>query len=138
MAFLGNVAFSAKRSPSQTAAIVMQRCFKRRENGSATTIEKFLESMSIKPEAFFRDIDADWLQKPFIGQHVFKVVQAAGYAGTENNLWESVTGYEAPYPIRQTAKSPPHQAQEAALKRDRCKAIRAASCRIRRRAASCA
>jgi len=117
MAFLGNVAFSAKRSPSQTVAIVMQRCFRRRKPGSETTVEKFLESLSIKPEAFFRDIDADWLWRPFIGQHVFKVVQAAGYAGTENDLWESVTGSGAPYPIRQPLKSSTAKARVAATTR---------------------
>jgi len=114
MAFLGNVPFSAKRSPSQTAAIVMQRCFKRGDHDSETTIEKFLESLSIMPEAFFRDIDTDWLQRPFIGQHVFKVVQAAGYAGTENDLWESVTGSDAPYPIRQPLKSSIRKARATA------------------------
>jgi hypothetical protein len=117
MAFLGNVAFSEKRSPSQTAALVMQRCFKGRKQGGEVTVEKFLESLSIKPEAFFRDIDADWLQRPFIGQHVFKVVQAAGYAGTENDLWESVTGSDAPYPIRPPLKSSARKAGAAATAR---------------------
>ena len=93
MAFIGDVEFVSGRSPSKTIAIVLRRCLK--ATGDET--DGFLRAMSIKPEALFREIDDDWSRKPFLGQHVFKVVQAAGYGGTENNLWLAITDQTAPY-----------------------------------------
>lgn len=95
MTFLGNVEFVEGRTASKTTALVLQKCLDKGE-----VVNEFLEAMNIKPDAFFRDIDGDWNGRPFIGQHVFKVVQAAGYEGTEHDLWNTVTGDPAPYPVK--------------------------------------
>ncbi len=77
--------------------MVLRKCLGCEKQDGEEGIDKFLKGLSIKPEAFFKDIDADWTDKPFIGQHVFKVVEAAGYGGTEDDLWLAVTGGTAPY-----------------------------------------
>ena len=105
MAFIGNVEFKDGRAPSQTTTLVLQRCLGCDKLTGAKDIGDFLEGMAIRPEAFFHDINGDWTGRPFIGQHVFKVVQAAGYGETEHDLWFSVMGHDAPYPIKK-AKSP--------------------------------
>lgn len=106
MTFLGDVEFVEGRRPSQTAAVVLGQCLGCGKKNDGKEIEKFLLGMSIKPDAFFRDIDADWSGKPFIGQHVFKVAAAAGYEGTENELWLAVTGNVAPYAIKKVKAQP--------------------------------
>jgi len=111
MAFLGNVNFVEGRAPSKTAALVLQECL-----GSVKVIETFLKSLQIKPDAFFNDIDGDWQDKHYIGQHVFKVVKAAGYAGTEHDLWTAVTGDPAPYPVKLPKVAPPSRAKLAPRK----------------------
>ncbi len=105
MSFIGNVHFVDGRPASKTAALVLRQCLKCSTEQNGQDVEQFLEQMSIKPEAFFRDIDGDWTARPFIGQHVFKVAQAAGYDGAENDLWISFTGNPAPYPVRKSKKS---------------------------------
>jgi hypothetical protein len=102
MKFNGDLDFKEGRSPSQTTTILLQRCLGCAKGVEMKGIGEFLEGLFIKPMAFFRDIDTDWLSKPFIGQHVFKVVQAAGYGGTENDLWVSVTEHPAPYAIKKS------------------------------------
>ena len=94
------VDFVEGRSPSKTTTAVLRKCLGCINQAGQEQIDGFLERLSIKPEAFFTDIDADWLAKPFIGQHVFKVVQAAGYVGTEDDLWVAVTGSMAPYAVK--------------------------------------
>ena len=109
MTFLGDVEFVEGRRPSQTTTVVLGQCLGCSKKNDGKEIEKFLLGMSIKPDAFFRDIDADWPGKPFIGQHAFKIVQTAGYEGTENDFWMAVTGQDAPYFIKKTvvkAKKP--------------------------------
>ena len=100
MTFIGDVEFVEGRSPSKTTTVVLRKCLGCEKQAGEKEIDGFLERLSIKPEAFFKDIDADWIGKPFIGQHVFKVVQAAGYGGTEDDLWFAVTGARAPYAIK--------------------------------------
>ncbi len=99
MAFIGEVAFVQGRSFSETTAVVLRKSLGCGKHAGEQEIDGFLRRLSIKPEAFFRDIDTDWIGRPFIGQHVFKVVQAAGYGGTEHDLWLAVTGGMAPYAI---------------------------------------
>ena len=110
MTFLGNLDFNEGRNPCQTTTIVLQRCL----DGEGKDIETFLKGLSIDPQAFFTDINADWLRRPFIGQHVFKVLQAAGYKGTENDIWESVTGSTAPYAVRKPKAEPKKRSHRAA------------------------
>jgi len=100
MTFIGDVAFVEGRSPSKTTTVVLRKCLKCEKQAGEKEIDGFLERLSIKPEAFFKDIDADWTDKPFIGQHVFKVVEAAGYGGTEDDLWLAVIGATAPYAVK--------------------------------------
>ena len=100
MTFIGDVDFVEGRSPSKTTTVVLRKCLGCQKQAGEKEINGFLEGLSIKPIAFFKDIDADWLAKPFIGQHVFKVVQSAGYLGTEDDLWLAVTGDRAPYAIK--------------------------------------
>jgi hypothetical protein len=100
MTFIGDVALVQGRSPSETTTVVLRKCLGCDKQAAEREIDGFLESLSIKPAAFFKDIDADWIQRPFIGQHVFKVVQAAGYGGTEDDLWFAVVGARAPYAIK--------------------------------------
>ena len=99
MTFLGDVKFVEDRAPSETTALVLRRCLDCGQQAAGAAIATFLEQRSIKPSAFFADIDGSWTDKPFIGQHVFKVVTAAGYGGTENDLWLAVTDQTAPYKI---------------------------------------
>jgi hypothetical protein len=101
MTFIGDVEFMEGRSPSKTTTMVLQQCLGCRKLAGETVVDGLFERLSIKPDAFFREIDADWIGKPFIGQHVFKVVQAAGYGGTEDDLWLAVTGGAAPYVIKE-------------------------------------
>ena len=106
MAFLGNVNFVEGRTPSKTTSLLLQKCLR----GDGKVIENFLKSLNIKPDAFFNDINGDWQDKHFIGQHVFKVVRAAGHEGTEHDLWTTVTGDMAPYPVRVPKAGPPKKA----------------------------
>ena len=106
MTFVGDLDFKDGRNPSQTTTIVLERCLEASGNSIAT----FLEGLSIKPVAFFTDINADWLRRPFIGQHVFRVLQAAGYKGTETDLWYSVTGSAAPYAVKKPPAAPKRKA----------------------------
>jgi hypothetical protein len=100
MTFIGEVDFVEGRSHSKTTTAVLRKCLGCAKQAGEKQIDGFLERLSIKPDAFFEDIDADWLARPFIGQHVFKVVQAAGYVGTEDDLWLAVTGSMAPYAVK--------------------------------------
>jgi hypothetical protein len=100
MTFIGDVEFVEGRSHSKTTTVVLRKCLRCENQAGEKKIDGFLEGLSIKPIAFFEDIDADWLARPFIGQHVFKVVQAAGYLGTEDDLWLAVTGSMAPYAVK--------------------------------------
>ena len=100
MTFIGDVEFMEGRSPSKTTTVVLRKCLGCRKQAGEKEIDGLLERLSITPGAFFKEIDADWIGRPFIGQHVFKVVQAAGYAGTEDDLWLAVTGASAPYAIK--------------------------------------
>jgi hypothetical protein len=105
MAFTGNVEFLEGRSPSKTTAMVLRRCLGCGQDAAGAAIEAFLEKHGIKPSAFFTDIDGNWAAKPFIGQHVLKTVQAAGYGGTENDLWLAVTDETAPYRTTQPKRA---------------------------------
>jgi len=100
MTFIGDVEFMDGRPHSKTTAVVLRKCLGCEKQDEGKEISEFLERLSIKPEAFFKDIDADWTGRPFIGHHVFKVVQAAGYGGTEDDLWLAVTGSTAPYAMK--------------------------------------
>lgn len=100
MAFLGNVEFVEGRSASKTTAMVLQKCLGCSKQDEVKAIGDFLEGLKIRPDAFFRDIDGDWDGRPFIGAHVYKIVLAAGYEGTEHDLWQSVTGDPAPYAVK--------------------------------------
>ena len=100
MTFIGDVELVPGRSPCKTTTVVLRKCLRCRKEAAEKEIDGFLERLSIKPAAFFREIDADWIGRPFIGQHVFKVVQAAGYGGTEDDLWLAVTGATAPYAVK--------------------------------------
>lgn len=99
MTFTGDLDFKEGRSPSQTTTILLQRCLRCVRGVETKGIGDFLEGLFIKPVAFFADINGDWAGRPFLGQHVFKVLQAAGYEGTEHDLWYSVTGRTAPYKV---------------------------------------
>ena len=107
MTFIGDVKFVDGRSPSDAAALVLRRCLRCEKQEGSERIGTFLERLSISPRAFFADIDTRWMDRPFIGQHVFKVVRAAGYEGSENDLWLAVTGNAAPY--RVLKRKPQHQ-----------------------------
>ena len=106
MRFTGDLDFKAGRSPSQTTTILLQRCLGYDRGDETEGIGEFLEGLRIKPVAFFTDINGDWVGRPFIGQHVFKVLQAAGYKGTEHDLWYSVTGRTAPYVVKKLKPEP--------------------------------
>ena len=106
MTFIGDVEFMEGRSPSKTTTVVLRKCLGCRKQAGEKEIDGLLERLSITPGAFFKEIDADWIGRPFIGQHVFKVVQAAGYRGTEDDLWVAVTGGTAPYAIKERAGQP--------------------------------
>jgi hypothetical protein len=100
MAFLGNLEFVEGRPASKTAKLVLQLCLGCGTKDEGKAVGAFLKGIRIVPDAFFKDIEDDWNSKPFIGEHVFKVVQSAGYEGTEHDLWDSVTGNPAPYPVK--------------------------------------
>lgn len=100
MTFIGDVEFVDGRSPSETTTVILLKCLRRKNNTGEKDLDRFFERLSIKPGAFFNEINTDWVAKPFIGQHVFKVVQAAGYEGTEADLWIAITGTTAPYGIK--------------------------------------
>ncbi len=117
MTFVGDVEFKEGRAPSRTTTMVLERCLTCEKQAAAKGIGDFLKAMSIKPEAFFHDIDGDWGGRPFIGQHVFKVVQAAGYGGTEHDLWYSVMGHDAPYPVKKLKAPLKDAVQKARHKR---------------------
>ena len=110
MRFTGDLDFKAGRSPSQTTTILLQRCLGCIRGDESKGIGEFLEGLFIKPIAFFTDINGDWAGRPFIGQHVFKVLQAAGYAGTEHDLWYTVTGSTAPYAVKKAKAEPKKRA----------------------------
>ena len=115
MRFIGDLDFKAGRSPRQTTTILLQRCLGFARGDDTKGIGEFLEALFIKPIAFFADINGDWAGRPFLGQHVFKVLQAAGYQGTEHDLWYSVTGRTAPYVVRKAKPvSKKHAAHAAA------------------------
>lgn len=105
MTFLGDIEFVEGRSFSKTTHAVLRKCLGGDKQAGQKNIDEFLEGISIKPIAFFKDVEADWLERPFIGQHVFKVVRLAGYLGTEDDLWLAVTGGVAPYAIKGRAAS---------------------------------
>lgn len=107
MAFIGEVNFKEGRTPSKSITLVLEQCLGCPKPPTGVEIEKFFTALKIKPGAFFRDIDADWPARPFIGQHAFKIVQTAGYEGTEHDLWVTVTGNEAPYAVKQAKKPAP-------------------------------
>lgn len=109
MTFIGDVAFVEGRSPSKTTAIVLRRCLK----ATGDDTDDFLRAMSVQPVTFFGELDDDWSRKPFIGQHVFKIVQAAGYGGTENDLWLAVTDQAAPYKIAKPKREATGRAKKA-------------------------
>ena len=106
MTFIGDIAFVEGRPHSKTTALVLRKCLGSEKLTGEQEVDDFLNGLSIKPAAFFKDIDADWTDKPFIGQHVFKVVEAAGYGGTEDDLWLAVTGGTAPYAVKTRAVQP--------------------------------
>jgi hypothetical protein len=110
MKFTGDLDFKEGRSPSQTTTILLQRCLGCTRGVETKGIGDFLEGLFIKPVAFFADINGDWAGRPFLGQHVFKVLQAAGYEGTEHDLWYSVTGRTAPYAVRKVKSEPKRRA----------------------------
>lgn len=115
MTFIGDIAFVDGRSFSKTTALVLRKCLGCDKLDGDGEVDGFLKGLSIKPEAFFKDIDTDWTDKPFVGQHVFKVVEAAGYRGTEDDLWLAVTGGTAPYVVKGRG-SPAKKAVAAKLK----------------------
>jgi hypothetical protein len=100
MAFLGNLAFVEGRPVGKTTRLVLQLCLGCGTRDEGKAIGVFLKGLRIQPDAFFKDIQDDWNSKPFIGEHVFKVIQSAGYEGTEHDLWDSATGNPAPYPVK--------------------------------------
>jgi hypothetical protein len=108
MTFLGDIEVVEGRSPSNTTTVLLRECLGNKKEAGGKDIAGFLEGLSIKPEAFFKEIDADWIGRPFIGQYVFSVVQSAGYKGTEDDLWLAVTGARAPYPVKGRG-SPQHK-----------------------------
>jgi len=121
MSYLGNVDFVEGRAASKTTALMLEGCLDEGES-----VNEFLETMKIKPDAFFKDIDGDWNGRPFIGEHVFKVVQAAGYEGTEHDLWNTVTGDPAPYPVKLPKVARPKKPKESATMKAECVARKAA------------
>jgi hypothetical protein len=100
MGFLGEMEFKDGRPPSQTTSLILQRCLGCKRQDPGKELEEFFKSLSITQKAFAKDIDADWESQPFVGQHAFKIAQAAGYEGSENEFWLSTTGRDAPYPIK--------------------------------------
>jgi hypothetical protein len=116
MRFTGDLDFDEGRSPGRTTTILLQRCLGCDKGDETKGIAEFLEGMLIKPSAFFRDIDADWVVRPFLGQHAFKVLQAAGYEGTEHDLWYTVTGRTAPYKVLKAKPEPKKRAAPKAAK----------------------
>jgi hypothetical protein len=106
MTFAGDLDFKQGRSPSQTTTILLERCLGCARGNETKGIGEFLEGLLIKPSAFFKDISGDWVMRPFLGRHVFKVLQAAGYEGTEHDLWYSVTGRTAPYKVTKPKAEP--------------------------------
>ena len=102
----GDLDFKEGRSPSQTTTLLLQRCLGCAQGDEGKGIGKFFAGVLIKAEAFFRDIEGDWAARPFIGQHAFKILQMAGYMGTEHDLWNSVTGNTAPYPVKKPKAEP--------------------------------
>lgn len=106
MKFTGDLDFKEGRSHSQTTTILLHRCLGCAKGDETKGIGEFLGKLSIKPEMFFTDIDGDWVGRPFLGQHVFKVLQAAGYKGTEHDLWYTVTGRTAPYAVKKPKAEP--------------------------------
>jgi hypothetical protein len=66
MTFIGDVEFVEGRSPSKTTTVVLRKCLGCEKQAGEKEIDGFLESLSIKPEAFFKDIDADWIGRPFM------------------------------------------------------------------------
>jgi hypothetical protein len=110
MRFAGDLGYKAGRSPSQTTAILLQRSLACAPGSEEKRIREFLEGLSITPSVFFADINGDWDGRPFLGRHAFKVLQAAGYQGTEHDLWYSVTGRTAPYFVKKTKPEPKRSA----------------------------
>ena len=106
MAFPGDMDFKEGRSPSQTTTLILQQCLGSSRKSEGKELDDFFKGLAISQGAFARDIDADWVNQPFIGQHAFKIIQAAGYQGTENDLWLAVTGRDAPYHINKPTKKP--------------------------------
>lgn len=106
MTFIGEIEFKDGRSPGTTTASILRRCIGGEKQAAQEQVDDFLERLAIKPIAFFRDIDTDWHARPFIGQHVFKIARSAGYLGTEDDLWLSVTGGLAPYAFKGRTSQP--------------------------------
>jgi hypothetical protein len=132
MTLLGSLDFVEGRSVGKTTIMVLQRCLHCGSGEGREAIDVFLKGLKIQPDAFFRDIEGDWSGRPFIGGHAFKIVQAAGYEGTEHDFWTTVTGYPAPYPVKMPkvapAKKPAGEkvADKVKSKAARHKAIKAA------------
>lgn len=116
MGFLGSLEFAEGRSVNKTTTMVLERCLGCGNRDQGKAIAEFLTSLRIQPDAFFRDIQGDWSGRPFLGEHVFKIVQAAGYEGTEHDLWTTVTGYPAPYPVK-SPKALAKNAEKSRLKK---------------------
>jgi hypothetical protein len=110
MSFVGKVEFVEGRSASETTSLVLRHCLGCGKDDNGVAIGSFLKRLKISPIAFFKDIDGDWHDRPFVGQHVFKVVTAAGYEGTEHDLWLAVTGNLAPYAAKGRPRSAKAQA----------------------------
>lgn len=106
MTFPGDRDLHEGRSPSQTTTLLLRQCLGLSWKSQGKEIDDFFEGMAIKQTDFARDIDVDWAAQPFVGQHAFKILQAAGYEGTPNDLWQAVTGQDAPYHIQKPAKKP--------------------------------
>jgi hypothetical protein len=100
MRFIGDLDFQEKRSPSQTTTALLQLCLGCAKGEETEGIKELFKGLLIKPEAFFAMINGNWAGRPFLGQYAFRVVQAAGYKGTEHDLWYSVTGRTAPYAVK--------------------------------------
>jgi len=100
MASHNSLVFLEGRSVSKTVMLVLESCLGGGDQDGGKAISEFFTRMKIHQEAFFRDISGDWDGRPFLGEHAYKIVRAAGYEGTEHDLWIAVTGFEAPYALK--------------------------------------
>jgi len=121
MASNNTLAFLEGRSVSKTVTLVLESCLGGGDQDSGKAIAEFFARMKIHQEAFFRDISGDWDGRPFLGEHAFKIVRAAGYEGTEHDLWIAVTGFEAPYALKSPKVSAHGKAAAEAVMKARTK-----------------